>query len=107
MQQGVGIQEIQNQNQRNEEDRYIFVLRNFMNFHAEWNNGLTFKIGPGEVCATCIELPPWAMVWFGWGRRQHIVLGGFGIGQRRWRRIFFPPSIDVKTQLSLLQDTHE
>jgi hypothetical protein len=58
-QQGIGIQEIRNQYQRNEEDWYVFVLRDNTNFHAAWNNGLTFKIGPGEVCATSIKLPPW------------------------------------------------
>jgi hypothetical protein len=46
-QHGVGIQEIRNQYQRNEEDWYIFVLHNITNFPAAWNNGLTFKTGPG------------------------------------------------------------
>ncbi len=34
------------------------------------------------------------------GERQDIVLRGFGIGLRRWRRIFFLPSCDVETHLS-------
>jgi hypothetical protein len=58
VQHGVGIQEIGNQYQYNEEDWYKFVLLDITNFHAAWNNGLTFKIGPGEVCTTSIELPP-------------------------------------------------
>ncbi len=36
------------------------------------------------------------------GGRQHIILGGFGIGLRRRHRIFFPPSCDVETHLSVL-----
>jgi hypothetical protein len=52
------IQEIRDQYQHNEEDWYTLVLHNIMNFHAEWNNGHTFEIGPGEVCDTGIELLP-------------------------------------------------
>jgi hypothetical protein len=54
---GIGIQEIGNQYQRNKEEWYIFVLRGITNFYAALNNGLIFKIKPGEVCATGIELP--------------------------------------------------
>jgi hypothetical protein len=35
-----------------------FVWRRIMNLHAEWNHGLTFEIGPGEVCDTGVELLP-------------------------------------------------
>ncbi len=81
MKHGIGIQEIRDQYQRNEEDWYTLVLRNIRNFHAEWNNGHTFEIGPGEVCDTGIKLPPWGhgVVQLG-GGGQHIVMGGFGTG---------------------------
>ncbi len=47
----------------------------------------------------CMWSPTWSSIW---GGGQHIVLGGFGIGLQRQRKIVFPPSSDVDTHLSVV-----
>jgi hypothetical protein len=66
---------------------------------------LPLKSDRGKCVIPVLNRRRRTMVQFDWGGGggQHIVLGGFGTGLWRQRRIFFPPSRDVETHLSVVR----